>query len=139
MTPSSEEVGGHGIDARRWLHALQRAADAAAAGSTLEVAAGDVLEEVRSAAGWPVGRLVMMAGEQVPSGVWALDDRGRFEALLRVADAHGRSPLVERAASLEQAVWAADVGGAGPVGEAAAGAGLHGAVAFPVRDDGGVI
>jgi diguanylate cyclase (GGDEF)-like protein/PAS domain S-box-containing protein len=140
MAPSSKEVGGPGLDARRWLHALQRAADAAAGGTTLEAAAVEVLEEVRSAAGWPVGRLVTVVGDHpAPSGVWALADRDRFEGLLRVGEAHGKSPLVEQAASLGHAVWTAGLAGAGPVGDEAAAAGLHVAVAFPVRDGGGIL
>jgi diguanylate cyclase (GGDEF)-like protein/PAS domain S-box-containing protein len=140
MAPSSEEVGGPGMDARRWLHALERAAEVAAAGSTLAAAATDVLEEVCAAAGWPVGRLVLVSGlHPTPQGVWAVADRDRFGALVHAADVHGRSALVDQAVTAGTPVWTPELAGEGPLGQGAAAAALRAAVAIPVRDGGGVV
>jgi diguanylate cyclase (GGDEF)-like protein/PAS domain S-box-containing protein len=141
MTPSPEDVGDRGLDALRWLHALRRAAEAAAAGGPLEVVAVDVIDEVCTAGGWPVGRLLLVNGARVvPTDVWRLGDSGRFQALLAVADpVDGGARLAERAADLGQAVWTGDLAEAGAVSAAASTVGLRGAGAFPVDDGDGVV
>ena len=136
MTPSPEVVE---LDASRWLDALRKAAGAVTGQATLESAAADVLEQVCSAAGWPVGRLLVVTGGRVePTRVWYLAEPDRYRSLPAVADTvAGSARVAERAVALREPVWTGDLAEVGPVSAEAAQMGLHGAVAFPVCDDGG--
>ncbi|MGI8810095.1 MAG: putative bifunctional diguanylate cyclase/phosphodiesterase [Acidimicrobiales bacterium] len=140
MTPSPEEVGARELDAQRWLDALRRAADAVTGPADLEWAAAEVIHEVCAAAGWPVGRLLsVVSGRVAPTDVWYLSDRPRYESLRASGDAGagtGGARLAERAVALGEPVWTGDLAEVGPVSAEASRTGLHGAVAFPVRDHG---
>ncbi len=146
MTPTPEEVGDpeldargwRDLDARRWLDALRHAADAATSSATLAAAAPVVIAEVCGAAGWPVGRLLRVnQGRTGPADIWHLSDPDRYRSL--PAAGGGGARLAERAVALGDAVWTGDLTEVGPVGAAASLAGLHGAVAFPVGEVGGVV
>jgi diguanylate cyclase (GGDEF)-like protein/PAS domain S-box-containing protein len=136
MMPGAEEV-----DARGWLDALRRAAEATSTTTSLAGSGAVVLEVVCAAGGWPVGRLLSFSGGRVTgTDAWHLDDPARFGALVEAAgSAEGGARLAERAAALAETVWTGDLGGGGPVSEAAAGAGLRASVAVPVCVDGGVV
>ena len=138
MTPSPEEVGDQALDARTWLDVLRGAADATTGPATLEWAAADVIHQVCAAAGWPVGRLLSVAGGRVaPTDVWHVSDPDRYGSLRIVGDAGAQGArLAERAVALGEPVWTGDLAEVGPVSAEASLAGLWGAVAFPVRDQG---
>jgi len=136
MTVRPEEVAGQELDAPRWLNALRRAADVAGGSASLEATATVVVDEVCAAAGWPVGRLLTVAGGRVAAtGVWHLDDPARFAPLVEVG---GAAPLAERAVVLGEPVWTDDLTETGAVGAEASRTGLRAAVAVPVRDERGV-
>jgi diguanylate cyclase (GGDEF)-like protein/PAS domain S-box-containing protein len=136
MTASPEQVE---LDASRWLDALRKASGAVTGRATLESAAAEVIEQVCSAADWPVGRLLTVsAGRIAPTDVWRLADGDRYRSLPAVIDTAGRTArLAERAVALREPVWAGDLAEVGPVSAEASRTGLRGAVAFPVCDDGG--
>ena len=138
MTPTREEVGANDLDARLWLGALHRAADVSARAVSLESAAGDVMAQVCSAAGWPVAWLLAVAGGRVePTHVWHMTDHDRYGSLLAVGDEEGMgAPLAARAVALGEPVWTGDLAEVGAVCTEAAHAGLSGALAFPIHDDG---
>ena len=138
MTPTPEEVGTPELDAQRWLDAIRGAADATTGPASLDRAAAAVIREVCSAAGWPVGRLLLASGGAVvPTEVWHLTDRDRYQSL-RTAAAGGATAarLAERAVALGEPVWTGDLAEVGPVSAEASRAGLGGAGAFPVCDGG---
>ncbi len=138
MTPIPEEVGAQELDARTWLDALRGASDATSGRAGLERAAADVIREVCTAAGWPVGRLLSVtAGRVAASDVWHLSDGDRYRSLRTIADAGGDgSRLAERAVALGEPVWTGDLAEVGPVSAEASHTGLCGAAAIPVRDEG---
>jgi len=138
MTPSPEEVDVAKLDARAWLDALRRAAAATAGRTVLEPAAREVVAEVCRAAGWPVGRLLSVTGGRVlPTVVWYMSDPDRYGSMMAMGDAEvAGARLAERAISLGQPVWTGDLAEVGPVCAEASRAGLGGAVAFPVCDEG---
>jgi diguanylate cyclase (GGDEF)-like protein/PAS domain S-box-containing protein len=140
MTPSPAGADVDGPDARGWLDALRRAAEAATEGSTLEGAAAVVIDEVCSAAGWPVGRLLLVSVAGVrPTVVWRFSDQARFATMATVADPAAPSArLAERAAAVGEPVWTGDLAEVGQVSAEAWRTGLRGAVAFPVSDHTGV-
>jgi len=147
MTPSpirppdgvKSEVLDHQLDAGLWLGALRTAADAVAAPATLTSAAGPVIAEVCAAAGWPVGRLLLVAGGTAfPTDVWCLGDSDRYRSLPGTGDSGaGSARLAERAVALREPVWTGDLAEVGRVSAEASRTGLCGAVAFPVCADGG--
>ncbi|MDQ6728073.1 MAG: EAL domain-containing protein [Actinomycetota bacterium] len=141
MTPIPEEAGAPGIDAGRWLGALRRATEAGAAEATLEGAAGAVMDEVCAAAGWPVGRLLLVSrGQVLPTAMWRLADVDRFGLLAAAANPPvPGAGAAERAAAAVEPVWSADVAEAGSISVDAARLGLCGVVAFPVVDGDGVV
>jgi diguanylate cyclase (GGDEF)-like protein/PAS domain S-box-containing protein len=142
MSSSPPDDGEHRLDPGPWLDVLRRAAAAAGMpGATLEAAAGEVIEAVCSAAGWPVGRLLTVVDGAVrPTAVWHLGDPQRFGTLPVVADpAVPTARLAERAAAVDEPIWTGDLAEVGQVSAEAARSGLRGAVAFPVCDHGGVV
>jgi len=138
MTPSPEEVGAQELDARTWLDALRSASDATSGRAGLARAAADVIREVCTAAGWPVGRLLSVtSGQAVPTDVWHLSDRDRYQSLVTIGDAAGDGArLAERAVALGEPVWTGDLAEGDPVSAEASRSGLSGAVAIPIRDEG---
>ena len=136
MGPGPAHHGDDGLDARGWLDALHRAATAGASTAGVEDAAGEVIDAVCAATGWPVGRLLLVGREGVrPTGVWRLADPDRYAALVTGDDP---ARLAARAAAVGSPVWAGDLADVGPVSAEAARAGLLGAVAFPVHGHDGV-
>ncbi len=141
MTPSPEEVGANELDPRAWLDALGKASDAAAGPGTREPAAGEVLHAVCSAAGWPVGRLLSVdGGRMTATPVWHVAGGGRYQLLIAAgaAPASG-SRLADRVAALGEPVWTTELDDVGPVSAEVSRAGLHGAVAFPIRGSDGAV
>jgi len=143
VTPIRREAGAAGLDAGTWLGALRRASEAGANHHTLEGAAGTVIDEVCAAAGWPVGRLLLVAdGQVIPTAVWRLGDGDRFGPLAVAVAVDPNVPgagVAERAVELLEPVWSGDVADAGSVGAKGARLGLCGVVAFPVVDGAGAV
>ena len=125
------------LEARRWLDAFRRAADAAQSAATLHAAAVAVIDAVCTAADWPVGRLLTVEGDRtVPTDVWRLGDPDRYGSLTAVA---GRARLAERAVALGEPVWTGDLAEVGPVSAEALRTGLRAAAAIPVHESGRVV
>jgi diguanylate cyclase (GGDEF)-like protein/PAS domain S-box-containing protein len=125
------------LEARRWLDAFRRAADAAQSAATLHAAAVAVIDAVCTAAGWPVGRLLTVEGDRtVPTDVWRLGDPDRYGSLTAVA---GGARLAERAVALGEPVWTGDLAEVGPVSAEALRTGLRAAAAIPVHESGRVV
>jgi len=132
MTPSPEELGAHEPHARRWLDAFRRAAEATEEAMTLGAAGPAVLDAVCTAEGWPVGRLLTVAGGRVgATDVWRLVDPVRYRSLTTAA---GGAPLAERAAAIGEPVWTGDLAEVGPVSAEALRTGLRAAAAVPVHE-----
>jgi len=142
VTGIPPEAGAHGIDADAWLGALRRSAAAATAapGVTLKDAAEAVIDEICAAAGWQVGRLLMVTpGPAMPTVVWRFADVERFGGLPASVGAESTDEiLAARVATAREPIWSSDLAG-GPVGAGASTAGLRSAVAFPVVDGVGVV
>ena len=137
MTPSPEEAVAQELDARRWLDAFRRAAEAAEAVTTLEASAAVVIDAVCAAADWPVGRLLTVEGGRISAtDVWRLGDPSRYGSLVAVA---GGARLAERAVALGEPVWTGDLAEVGPVSAEALRTGLRAAAAVPVHDAGVVV
>jgi PAS domain S-box-containing protein len=118
---------------------MQRVSAAANRAGSLNEVLREALELTCRHTGWPVGHVFVRGddGELESSGVWRVDDPGRFAALRdatsRVRITRGEG-LVGRVEATRAPVWSEDVQ-AEPAflrGEAAALVGLRGAVAWPI-------
>ncbi len=98
------------------LQLLQTVAVAANEASTVEAAMQIALDQVCGYTGWPVGHAYLLAddgtGELVPTALWHLDNRERFQTFRTVSDASRFPPgvgLPGRVLASGRPAWIIDV------------------------------
>ncbi|HET7463632.1 MAG TPA: ATP-binding protein [Longimicrobium sp.] len=128
------------------LELMQRVSAAANRAGSLHEVLREALDLTCDYTGWPVGHVFVrgLEGELVSSGIWRLADPERFEPLRRATESlplGGGGTLPALAAGGGAPVWIDDVqrhpGFARA--EAAARAGVRGAVSWPIRAGGEVV
>jgi signal transduction histidine kinase len=119
------------------LELLEMVAEASNDASEIEPALGAAIVYVCAHMRWPVGHAYLAdraTGALQPTGVWYLEDEGRFAAFRDATEQGASGGLASRVTGAGEPAWVADVATEPDFarGEVAAAAGLRSGFAFPI-------